>query len=65
MIGWLLAAIGGRLVPDGTTSTGLGHIGHAFLFTWAYLEITDGANYFRRLLGTAVMVALVVGYLTG
>jgi hypothetical protein len=31
------------------------------LFTWAWLEIFDGANWFRRLLGVAVMSFLLFG----
>ena len=27
-----------------------------FIFTWAWLEISDGVNYFRRLLGVIVLV---------
>lgn len=61
-VGWFLFTILGRLPFDGATSTALGNIGRAFLFTWAYLEITDGVNYFRRLLGAVVMVAVLVGY---
>lgn len=30
------------------------------LFAWAYLELADGANWFRRLLGAAVAVLLFV-----
>jgi hypothetical protein len=32
------------------------------LFAWAYLELAQGVNYFRRLLGLAVLTAAVVGY---
>jgi len=31
------------------------------LFTWAWLEIFDGANWFRRLLGITVMAVLLLG----
>lgn len=30
-----------------------------FIFTWAWLEITDGVNYFRRALGLIVLVIVV------
>lgn len=33
------------------------------LFTWAWLEIFDGACLFRRLLGVVVMLLLLVGRL--
>ena len=31
----------------------------AFLFTWAYLELTKGGSYFRMLLGLVVLVSTV------
>lgn len=30
-----------------------------FIFTWAWLEITDGVNYFRRTLGLFVLVIVI------
>ena len=32
----------------------------SFLFVWSYLEITHGVNYFRRALGTAVMLFIII-----
>jgi hypothetical protein len=40
----------------------IGLVSMASLAVFAYLEITDGVNYFRRLLGLAVMIAVVVGF---
>ncbi|MCA9325128.1 hypothetical protein KDA23_03635 [Candidatus Saccharibacteria bacterium] len=34
----------------------------AFLFTWAYLELTDGVNYFRRTLGGIVLAYIIYGF---
>jgi hypothetical protein len=31
----------------------------AFLFTWAFMELTQGVNYFRRLLGLVVLAAII------
>lgn len=31
------------------------------LFAWAYLEITEGVNNFRKTLGAVVLVGVVVG----
>jgi hypothetical protein len=31
-----------------------------FLAVWAYLELTDGANWFRRVLGAGALAYLVV-----
>jgi len=36
----------------------------AFLFTWAFLELYQGVNYFRRLLGLIVFVSLLVTHFT-
>lgn len=30
-----------------------------FIFTWAWLEITSGVNYFRRLLGLIVLIMAI------
>ncbi|RAP36640.1 hypothetical protein B1207_07495 [Legionella quinlivanii] len=34
-----------------------------FIFTWAWLEITGGVNYFRRTLGLLVLIIAVVSSL--
>jgi hypothetical protein len=53
----------------GSVAAGLAHgraadyagaAGRIGLAVFAYLELTDGANWFRRLLGAGVMVQLVV-----
>jgi hypothetical protein len=54
--GWVLAAVAGGAAHD---------VGRA-LFTvglavWAALELLRGVNWFRRLLGAAVLVWIVVG----
>jgi len=30
-----------------------------FIFTWAWLEITDGVNYFRRTLGIIILIVVL------
>jgi len=30
-----------------------------FIFTWAWLEITSGVNYFRRTLGLLVLIMVI------
>lgn len=32
------------------------------LFAWAYLELTEGVNYFRKLLGAVVLIGVTVGF---
>ncbi len=36
----------------------------SFLFVWAYLEITQGVNYFRRALGAVVMIFIIVSFVS-
>jgi hypothetical protein len=62
IVGWLVCVVASRVVAAGDTRTGLQSVATAFLFTWAFLEITKGVNYFRRFLGAAAMAAIVFGY---
>ena len=41
----------------------VGHISFGFLFTWAWLETTKGSSRFRRTLGAAVLLWLIVSRL--
>lgn len=34
-------------------------ISFGFIFTWAWLEITSGVNYFRRTLGLVVLLVVI------
>jgi hypothetical protein len=58
---WIVLKIVMLFLPGGHTKTGFGHLADAVLFVWAYLELFDGVNYFRRVLGFVVMVSIVVG----
>lgn len=59
---WILFNLLSFLVSAGHTKTGFETLSTAALFTWAYLEITSGVSYFRRVLGAVVMYAVVVGF---
>lgn len=39
------------------------YLSTAFLFTWAYLELTQGVNYFRRFLGFVVIIFIIYNWL--
>ncbi|WP_133139840.1 hypothetical protein [Legionella genomosp. 1] len=41
----------------------LGMLRFGFIFTWAWLEITSGVNYFRRTLGVLVLIIVVASSL--
>jgi uncharacterized protein (DUF697 family) len=62
LVGWLLCLVISRLVPAGSVKAGFVDLSTAFLFTWAYLEITKGASYFRRALGVVIMVTILIGF---
>lgn len=55
------AAVLQFLLPSGNLQTGAGLVAFGALFTWAWQELFDGVNYFRRslgLLGLASLLAL-------
>jgi len=61
LLGWFAFFVISRLF-SGQLSSGFSQVSTASLFVWAYLEITDGANYFRRLLGGVVMFIIVLSF---
>jgi hypothetical protein len=60
IIGWFVCLALAKLISSGHLRTSLELISAAFLFTWAYLEIFQGVNYFRRILGVIVVIAAIV-----
>jgi len=48
------------LLPVSQLQTAFGLIAFGALFTWAWLEIFEGVNYFRRGLGLVSLVGLMV-----
>ncbi|MBD2018749.1 hypothetical protein H6F43_00945 [Leptolyngbya sp. FACHB-36] len=47
------------VLPGGTLQATLGLVGFGALFTWAWQELFDGVNYFRRSLGLLGLVGLI------
>jgi hypothetical protein len=62
LYGWLASKLLSLAIEQQHLHTGLVHLSTAFLFTWCFLEITQGVNYFRRLLGVTIMSGVIVGY---
>lgn len=59
----LIVALAGSVVAGlagGRTANYSEAVSRIGLAVFGYLELTDGANWFRRLLGAAVLVQLVV-----
>lgn len=59
LIAWAVFALVARFA-DGSWSGYFDFLSGAALVTWAYLEITQGDSPFRRALGAAVLLGLVV-----
>jgi hypothetical protein len=57
---WLVATLLQLVVPSGKIETGLNLVAFGTLFTWAWQELFEGVNYFRRSLGLVVLVSMIV-----
>jgi len=56
IIGWAIFALLSYL----THAKWLGWISTTFLLVWAFLELFQGVNYFRRLLGLIVLIYILI-----
>lgn len=63
LIGWFVFTVLNLIWNSGqpTIHSLFGLLSFGFIFTWAWLEITDGVNLFRRALGLLVLI-IVVGF---
>lgn len=59
---WLLFSLARVFTLPTKIEMGLSALASAFLFVWAYLEVTSGVNYFRRFLGVTVMAFVTGSY---
>lgn len=59
---WFLFKLISIILTKGQVKTGFELLSMAFLFTWAYIEMTKGVNYFRKLLGLIVIIVLIANY---
>ena len=59
LIVWIAASVLKLLFTTGNIYTGLDLIAFGSLFTWAWEELFQGVNYFRRALGFCVLVAAI------
>jgi hypothetical protein len=61
LVAWALFAFTSK-IASGDLKEFTQFAGTAFLFTWAYLEITKGESKFRQLLGLAVLIGIVINF---
>jgi hypothetical protein len=59
IIVWAVASLLKMIFSTGKINTGLDFIAFGSLFTWAWRELFQGVNYFRRTLGLIVLIGLV------
>jgi hypothetical protein len=60
IIVWVAATVLKLIFTTGKINIGLEVIAFGSLFTWAWEELFQGINYFRRALGLLVLVSLIV-----
>ncbi len=59
LIVWIAASLLKFVVTTGKINLGLELVAFGSLFTWAWEELFQGVNYFRRALGLIVLVGLL------
>lgn len=64
IIGWAVFTVLTRLLSESDLRVTAQYMAFGFLFTWAWLELTQGVNNFRRLLGAIVLVMSIVSKIT-
>lgn len=66
LIVWGVASLLELILTTGKVNIGLNALAFGALFTWAWQEIFEGVNYFRRSLGFVVLIGLLASkiYLT-
>jgi hypothetical protein len=55
----ITATVLSLMVRSGNIHTGIDAIAFGSLFTWAWQELFEGVNYFRRTLGLLVLIAVI------
>lgn len=63
LIVWIVASLLKIVFTTGRINLGLDLIAFGSLFTWAWEELFQGVNYFRRVLGLLVLVGLIASKL--
>ncbi len=62
LVVWFVCSVVSRLTDVRLIDQILGIFGGLALMVWAVLEITKGVTPFRKVLGVAILVAMIVGY---
>ncbi|MEC4817660.1 MAG: hypothetical protein SAK29_30965, partial [Scytonema sp. PMC 1069.18] len=65
IIVWIVASLLKFIFTAGEINTGLDVVAFGSLFTWAWLELFQGVNYFRRTLGLVVLIGVIISRTIG
>ncbi|MHC5615050.1 MAG: hypothetical protein ACYTXA_29745 [Nostoc sp.] len=60
LIVWIVTSLLALIFTSGKVNVLLELLANGSLFTWAWLELFQGVNYFRRALGLAVLIGIIV-----
>ncbi len=60
LIGGIVASLLQIIFTEGSLNIGLNFVAFGCLFTWAWQELFEGVNYFRRTLGFLTLVGLII-----
>ncbi|BAZ11803.1 hypothetical protein NIES4071_36290 [Calothrix sp. NIES-4071] len=56
---WAVTSLLQLVITSGKINIGLDVVSYGAIFTWAWLELFQGVNYFRRSLGLIVLVGVI------
>jgi hypothetical protein len=65
IIVWGVTSLLKLVFTSGVVNTGLDIVAFGSLFTWAWLELFQGVNYFRRALGFVVLIGVIASRTVG
>ncbi len=63
LIVWVVTSLLALIFTSGKINTVLDVLANGSLFTWAWLELFQGVNYFRRALGFTVLICIIASNL--
>lgn len=59
IISWVLFTLIAIVLPEGRPQLAVELIAFGSIFTWAWLELFQGVNTFRRILGAIVLIFII------
>ncbi len=60
--GWIIFEILALILPVGNYKNGSRQLSTAFIFVWAFMELTTGLNKFRKALGLIVLIIVIAKF---